>query len=104
MDDSIISPAAKPKPAELPRIKPGTHTSFGPLKQIDAGVFGKLVNAEGRVNEPEVYGRRSKWLDWTATLEGEKVGVAIFDHPSNYGYPTRWTVRAMGLMFANPFA
>jgi hypothetical protein len=65
---------------------------------------GKLVNAEGQVNEPEVYGRRSRWLDWTATLEGEKVGVAIFDHPSNYGYPTRWTVRAMGLMFANPFA
>ena len=65
---------------------------------------GKLVNAEGKVNEPEVYGKRSRWLDWTATLDGEKVGVAIFDHPSNHGYPTRWTVRAMGLMFANPFA
>src|SRR5690349_13242024 len=23
----------------LPAIKPGTHTSFGPLKQIDAGVL-----------------------------------------------------------------
>ena len=27
--------AAKQRPA----IKPGTHTSFGPLKQIDAGVL-----------------------------------------------------------------
>ncbi|MEJ1976997.1 MAG: alpha/beta hydrolase [Acetobacteraceae bacterium] len=27
------------KPAELPAIKPGTNTSFGPLKQIDAGVL-----------------------------------------------------------------
>jgi hypothetical protein len=27
------------QPAERPSIKPGTHTSFGPLKQIDAGVL-----------------------------------------------------------------
>jgi pimeloyl-ACP methyl ester carboxylesterase len=27
------------KPADLPRIKPGTHTSFGTLKQINAGVL-----------------------------------------------------------------
>jgi pimeloyl-ACP methyl ester carboxylesterase len=26
-------------PATLPTLKPGTHTSFGPLKQIDAGVL-----------------------------------------------------------------
>ena len=65
---------------------------------------GQLANAEGAINEKEVYGRHSPWLDWSATLDGERVGVAIFDHPSNYGYPTRWMVRAMGLMFANPFA
>lgn len=65
---------------------------------------GKLVDSEGRVNEPEIFGKRARWLDWTATLDGEKVGVAMMDHPSNHGYPTRWTVRAMGLMFANPFA
>jgi len=27
------------KPGELPAIKPGTNTSFGPLRQIDAGVL-----------------------------------------------------------------
>jgi pimeloyl-ACP methyl ester carboxylesterase len=27
------------KPAQLPAVKPGTHTSFGPLKQIDAGTL-----------------------------------------------------------------
>lgn len=65
---------------------------------------GRLVNAEGAVNEPGVRGPRSPWVDWTATLNGEKVGVAIFDHPSNLNYPTRWHIRAMGIMFANPFA
>src|SRR5882672_1800479 len=27
------------KPAALPAVKPGSHTSFGPLKQIDAGLL-----------------------------------------------------------------
>jgi pimeloyl-ACP methyl ester carboxylesterase len=31
--------AGTPTPAELPAIKPGTHTSFGALLQIDAGVL-----------------------------------------------------------------
>ena len=30
---------AQTKPAPLPVIKPGTNTSFAPLKQIDAGVL-----------------------------------------------------------------
>jgi hypothetical protein len=29
------------KPAAVPTIKPGTHTSFGALQQIDAGVLKK---------------------------------------------------------------
>ena len=39
----IIGPAtaqsSKAKPATVPLIKPGTNKSFGPLKQIDAGVL-----------------------------------------------------------------
>ncbi|MBV8752624.1 MAG: alpha/beta fold hydrolase, partial [Hyphomicrobiales bacterium] len=31
--------SSAPKPAPLPTIKAGTNTSFGPLKQIDAGVL-----------------------------------------------------------------
>ena len=30
---------SRPKPANLGTVKPGTHTSFAPLKQIDAGVL-----------------------------------------------------------------
>jgi pimeloyl-ACP methyl ester carboxylesterase len=42
----------KPKPGELPKIKPGTNTSFGPLKQIDAGLlkvgYAEAGSAQGR--------------------------------------------------------
>jgi hypothetical protein len=35
-----IAPAAAQRvEAEMPAIKPGTHTSFGALRQIDAGVL-----------------------------------------------------------------
>jgi pimeloyl-ACP methyl ester carboxylesterase len=42
------------KPAELPNIKPGTNTSFGPLKQIDAGVLNVGYAEAGPANGPAV--------------------------------------------------
>src|SRR3954451_14142406 len=50
----MIAPAAAQRmEAKVPAIKPGTNTSFGPLKQIDAGVlnigYGKAAPANGPV-------------------------------------------------------
>src|SRR6476620_2758013 len=39
MIGSAHAQSGKTKPVQLPAIKPGTHTSFAPLKQIDAGVL-----------------------------------------------------------------
>jgi len=36
---SAAAQSSKTKAAQLPAIKPGAHTSFGPLKQINAGVL-----------------------------------------------------------------
>jgi hypothetical protein len=36
-------------------------------------------------------------------VNGEVVGVAIFDHPQNPKHPTWWHVRGYGLFAANPF-
>ncbi|MGA2183420.1 MAG: PmoA family protein [Bryobacteraceae bacterium] len=65
---------------------------------------GRLVNAEGLAGEEGVRGQRSAWIDWTADLDGEKIGVAVFDHPANFNHPTRWHVRSFGFLDANPFA
>jgi pimeloyl-ACP methyl ester carboxylesterase len=40
--------------AKLPAIKPGAHTSFGPLKQIDAGVLNIGYAEAGPANGPVV--------------------------------------------------
>jgi pimeloyl-ACP methyl ester carboxylesterase len=46
--------SAKIKPAGLPKIKPGTNISFGPLKQIDAGVLNIGYAEAGPANGPVV--------------------------------------------------
>jgi pimeloyl-ACP methyl ester carboxylesterase len=50
----IGSANAQTKPAALPAIKPGAHTSFGSLKQIDAGVLNVGYAEAGPANGPPV--------------------------------------------------
>jgi hypothetical protein len=57
----------------------------------------------GGIAESETWGRRAGWCDYSGTVGGREVGVAVFDHPSNLRYPTYWHVRDYGLMTANPF-
>jgi hypothetical protein len=63
----------------------------------------KIVDADGRVGMAQVWGKRSNWVDYTAELEGERMGVAIFDHPQNPRHPTYWHARDYGLFALNPF-
>jgi pimeloyl-ACP methyl ester carboxylesterase len=46
--------AAEAGKTKLPAVKPGTHTSFGPLKQIDAGVLNVGYAEAGPANGPAV--------------------------------------------------
>jgi hypothetical protein len=64
---------------------------------------GKMVNAQGKSGEKEVWGKRSEWVDYAGTLENEKLGVAILDHPDNPHHPTYWHSRGYGLHAANIF-
>jgi hypothetical protein len=64
---------------------------------------GKMVDAEGRSGMLNVWGKRANWVDYTAEIGGERLGVAIFDHPQNLRHPTYWHARDYGLFSANPF-
>jgi hypothetical protein len=52
MIGSADAQAGKTKPIELPAIKPGTNTSFGPLKQIDAGLLNVGYAEAGPADGP----------------------------------------------------
>ena len=45
---------AQPAKAKLPSVKPGSHTSFGPLKQIDAGLLNVGYAEAGPADGPPV--------------------------------------------------
>lgn len=64
---------------------------------------GKMTDAEGKQGMAAIWGKRSAWVDYSGTLEGEKLGVAIFDHPSNPGHPEHWHARDYGLFALNPW-
>lgn len=63
---------------------------------------GRIVNSEG-LRDAATWGKRARWVDYFGPVQGQIVGVAIFDHPSNPRHPTWWHVRDYGLFAANPF-
>jgi hypothetical protein len=81
---ALDEPPAKPKPG-------------APAKT------GKLRNAQGGEGEPNVWGKRSEWVDYSGQIDGERLGIVMMDHPSNPRHPTYWHSRGYGLHSINPF-
>ena len=54
MIDSTSAQSARKDPAILPPIKPGTSTSFSPLKQINAGLLSVTYAEAGPIDGPAV--------------------------------------------------
>jgi hypothetical protein len=63
---------------------------------------GMLQNAQGSRRERECWGQHSAWCDYSGTIDGKRVGIAIFDDSKNV-LPSCWHARGYGLMAANPF-
>lgn len=74
------------------------------LKDVhgSVGANGHIVNAAGET-DGDAWGKAARWVDYSATIDGRKVGVAILDHPKNLRHPTHWHARDYGLFAANPF-
>jgi hypothetical protein len=94
-------------------LSPDEQVTFGDTKE---GMFairlaapleeergGKMTNAQNKSGEKNVWGKRSEWVDYCGQIDGQTLGVAIFDHPSNPRYPTYWHARAYGLFATNIF-
>jgi hypothetical protein len=71
-----------------------------PLTEKHSGV---IVNSEGGRKMDEAWGKRASWVDYSGELNGEKVGVVLFEHPDSFHHPSRWHVRDYGLLAINPF-
>lgn len=70
---------------------------------------GRIVNSRGGVgggSGPEnCWGRPAEWCDYVGPVDGQIIGIAVFDHPKNPGNrPPRWHIRDYGLYTVNPYS
>ena len=77
--------------------KGDTVTSDGVITSAD----GATAKAPARDNLP-MWGKAADWHDYSGTVDGKRVGIAVFDHPKN-AHRAAWHTRAYGLLAANPF-
>ena len=75
------------------RVAPGLRQDKGAI----------LLNAQGAIGTENIWEKPSPWVDYSSEVEGQAVGIAIFDHPRNPKHPTLWHARGYGLFAANPF-
>jgi len=68
---------------------------------VDAKQGGQIVNHRGQ-KDAKAWGQAAEWIDYHGPVDGETVGIAIFNHPDSFRFPTRWHVRNYGLFAANP--
>ncbi len=65
---------------------------------------GVILNSHGETGMKNVWGKKADWVDYSGTLDGQPLGIVIFEHPTSYHHPSRWHARDYGLLAANPFA
>jgi hypothetical protein len=62
-----------------------------------------MMSSNGATDEKTIWGKQADWVDYSGTVGGEDVGIAVFDNPQNLRHPTYWHARRYGLLAANPF-
>jgi hypothetical protein len=65
--------------------------------------LGRMLNSEGGEGEKNIWGKPANWVAYSGSISGQKVGIAVFDHPTSFRHPTTWHARGYGLLAANPF-
>ena len=80
------------------------HSLFSARMAADLSVKngGTMVNAEGDKGEKDTFGKRSPWIDYYGKRGDFIEGLAIFQHPSNPGYPSPWFTRDYGFISPTP--
>jgi hypothetical protein len=64
---------------------------------------GRMINSNGGVGEPQIWGKPADWVDYSGSIAGHPVGIVVFDNPKSFRHPITWHARAYGLLAANPF-
>lgn len=64
---------------------------------------GHMVNSRGDKGESQTFGVPAEWLDFYGKRKTGVEGIAILQHPSNPGFPSKWFTRDYGFMSPTPY-
>jgi hypothetical protein len=92
---------ARRGPVKMGDTKEGTF-AIRLVKALESPA-GHMKNSNDATDEITIWGKRADWVDYSGTVEGEDLGIAVFDNPQNLRHPTYWHARHYGLLAANPF-
>lgn len=90
---------------EMPSNEPADYTDAnGNVTHVAAmdntGVTGMYTGSKGKKGDA-VWGTRNNWVILSARKDNEQISLALFDHPSNPGYPANAHARGYGLFALN---
>ena len=91
---------------EMPSKEPGVFVdAHGNKTKVDpssgTNISGMYYNSYG-IKGDSVWSSKAPWAMLKGIKDNKDITIAIFDHPSNTGYPTYWHARGYGLFAANP--
>lgn len=67
---------------------------------VQAG--GKMLDAAGRQNEKQIWGKQAEWCDYSGLIDGQRLGMTIMPDPANF-QRCWFHSRDYGVLVANPF-
>ncbi|HSV74500.1 MAG TPA: PmoA family protein [Chthonomonadales bacterium] len=103
MDFALVLRASE-GPLRLGDTKEGTFAvRVADTMRVRGGANLGRIEASTGLRDAAAWGKRAAWVDYHGPVDGQTVGIAIFDHPDNLRHPTYWHVRDYGLFAANPF-
>ena len=78
------------------------HAQAVPVAVMELDEGGQIINSNG-LTDTKAWGQAAPWVDYSGMVDGQRLGIAILNHPSSFRFPTHWHVRTYGLFAANPF-
>lgn len=101
--DVDIDIVARYGPADLAdRKDAGLYIRVPDSMTVDRKQGGTIINSNGQ-RDADAWSKHATWVDYHGPVEGERLGIAVLNHPTSFRHPTAWHVRTYGLFCANPF-
>ena len=89
-------------PSQQADIFVDTHGNKTEVPKVNnEGVTGNYLTSEGETGDA-AWGTKGRWTALSGKKESKNITIAIFDHPTNLGYPAYRHARGYGLFAINP--